>query len=980
MQAKKINLFKGIVHGFLAVALLLGATQAFSQAQSGNVYGKVTDEQGQPLPGVSVTLSGKIAPLSTVSNSQGEYRFLNLDPGTYTLTHSLQGFSTVKRDGVIVNVAKNTELAFTMKLSNVAAEVIVTDEAPLLDTRKVSTGATISQVELSSIPTARDPWVILQSVPGVLMDRVNVGGNESGQQSNYVAKGSSGSASTWNVDGVNITDVGAVGSSPTYYDFDSFQEMQVSTGGSDVTLVTAGASLNMVTKRGTNDVHGSARVFATDKRWQADTDNAEATAQGFQRGNRIDDIQDYGFEVGGPVVKDRLWLWGSYGRNQINLRTPSSAAAPQGFSDKTTLEDINAKMNGQITDNNSATLFYLRGDKIKLGRNAGTTRPQETTWDQKGPSSLYKIEDSHIFSANLFATALFSRVIGGFSFTPQGGSTPFAFRTPDGVNHGTYYFYESGRPQTQLSGSANAFARTGEVGHEFKLGFVYRKAPVTSNLAWPHGFRSINRNPSASGASRSEVRIYKTMVAPIDSRFYSGYLSDTLTIKNLTVNVGVRYDNQAGNLAAATSTANETFPDVFPSISQAEADAPFTWKNVSPRVGLTYALGKNAADKTLIRASYGRFVDNMGGGNILFNSSTYYGYMAYRFTDLNGDRVAQRSEVDFNNIVYAYNVDPSNPAARSPNRIDPNFKSPTTDEFVLGAEREVLPGIAVSVNGTYRKYRNFGWTPSYGLVNGQMHVFTPSDFEVAGTVAGTTPSGAAYNVPYYGLKSTAPARVGRYLTNRPDYSQDYKGVELQITKRYSNNWSFRGSFSYNDWTQNVGAGAISDPTNQLSTAIYGGNAGASSEDGGDVVFSGGVNSGAKGGIYINSKWQLNMNALYSLPLGFNVAANFFARQGYPRVFIDSSADAGDGFGARNALIQNVTAERHPTVTSLDFRVDKSVKVASLNITLSIDLFNAFNSNVILQRQTDVQQTVAPAGDIQEIQSPRVVRFGGRVSF
>src|SRR5262249_6321296 len=156
-----------------------------------------------------------------------------------------------------------------LKLSGVATEMVVTGESPLLDTRKTTTGVNVSQAELTSIPTGRDPWVVLQSVPGVLVDRVNVGGSESGQQSLYMAKGSGPTSGVWSVDGVNITDRSATGSSPTYYDFDSSKEMQVSTGGSDVTLVTSGATLNMVTKRGTNDVHGSARLFATDSRWQA---------------------------------------------------------------------------------------------------------------------------------------------------------------------------------------------------------------------------------------------------------------------------------------------------------------------------------------------------------------------------------------------------------------------------------------------------------------------------------------------------------------------------------------------------------------------------------------------------------------------------------------------------------------------------------------------------------------------------------------
>jgi hypothetical protein len=966
--------------GILALALLFVSGVALGQAQTGNVYAKASDEQGAGLPGVAVTLSGIGAPLTQVTNVNGDARFLNLAPSsTVTLDFALQGFGKVSRKNVVVAVGQNTEIYVTMKLSGVAAEVVVTGESPLLDTRRTATGANISQTELSSIPTARDPWVVLASVPGVQVDRINVGGNESGQQSLYVTKGSSTNNGTWNVDGVNITDVGAVGSTPTYYDFDSFQEMQVSTGGADVTLLTAGANLNMVTKRGTNDVHGSARVFATDNRWQSGLQNDEARSQGFVGGNKIDSIQDYGLEVGGPIVKDRLWLWGSYGRDQVNLRTPGTAALPAGTSDKTTLEDINAKLNAQVIDNNSATLFFLRGDKIKIGRNAAPTRPHETTWDQSGPTSLYKLEDSHIFSPNLFATALWSSVSGGFGLISEGrpfiGTTPnYAYRSADGVNHNAYEDYITDRPQHQFSANLNAFARTGDVGHEFKFGFSYRTTPVTSSTTWPHGIRMIE----STNPERFRVRVYRTSAIDYTTKFYSGYLSDTLTIKNLTVNLGVRYDNQSGNNQASTSAANESFPDIIPAISNTDTSTVFHWKNFSPRIGLTYALGKDT-DKTLIRATYGRFVDNLGGGQLFFNSNTQYGYIWYRWHDLNHDHIAQRSEINFNQIDYAYNINPSCTSCPNPNRINPDLKSPTTDEVTLGLEREVIPGLAVSLTGTYRKLKDFAWTPRYGLnADGSMHVYTAADFEQVDTLHLTDTQGRAVNVPVYDLKASAPAFVGKYLTNRSDYSQEYKGVELAINKRYSNRWAMRAAFTWNDWTQSVGQGGIEDPTQALNNLVQSFTWGASTANG-PVVYSAGTGSGSKANVWINSHWNLNVSGMYTLPLDFNVAGNLFMRQGYPTLQTDAN-DYCNSVGCPTLLLQPIGSDRLNTVTELDLRLSKEIKVSPLSITLSIDVFNVLNRQIVMQRQSDTSLNVHTGGDIQETQSPRVVRFGARIAF
>ena len=246
------------------------------------------------------------------------------------------------------------------------------------------------------MPSARDPWVILQQTPGVTMDRNNVGGNESGQQSVYVSKGTTGTQSTWNVDGVNITDFAATGSSPSYYDFDAFEEMQITTGGTDPRIQTPGVQLNMVTKRGTNDFKGSARGFHTSSSYQA-TPKIPAEAKAYlPRINQINKIDDNGAEIGGPIIKDKLWFWGAYGKQKIDILTASllNPTNPNSrFHDKTTLKNENLKLNAQPFASNSLTLVDQYGAKIKLGRNVSTTRFPETGWNQndtyaKGTGSL----------------------------------------------------------------------------------------------------------------------------------------------------------------------------------------------------------------------------------------------------------------------------------------------------------------------------------------------------------------------------------------------------------------------------------------------------------------------------------------------------------------------------------------------------------------------------------------------------------------
>src|SRR5262249_24862051 len=151
-------------------------------------------------------------------------------------------YGTATRTGIRLNVAQNADITVVLNPA-VAESITVTAEAPLLDTRKAGTGTSVARVEMEKIPSSRDPWTVLQSVPSVMVDRINVGGSRSGQQSVYIAKGALGRDNSWNMDGVNITDMGATGSSPLYFDFDSFEEMQITTGGSDPRIQTPGVQL-----------------------------------------------------------------------------------------------------------------------------------------------------------------------------------------------------------------------------------------------------------------------------------------------------------------------------------------------------------------------------------------------------------------------------------------------------------------------------------------------------------------------------------------------------------------------------------------------------------------------------------------------------------------------------------------------------------------------------------------------------------------
>ena len=310
----------------IVLALMLSAliaVSAFGQYQTGSIYGKVQAKDGSVLPGVTVTLTGIGAPQTAVTDAQGLFRFPNLSPGKYTIKGELSGYGTATRAGVSVSVGQNADITMSLNPS-MAESITVTAEAPLLDSRKTGTGTSVAKIEMEKIPTSRDPWTVLQSVPSVQVDRINVGGSQSGQQSVYYAKGALGRDNTWNVDGVNITDMGATGSSPLYFDFDSFEELQITTGGSDPRLQTPGVQLNMVTKRGTNDFSGMGRYIYTPGSYQADATVPAEAAYYLDATNKINFVRDYGADLSGPVLKDRVWFWVARADNKISNQASST--------------------------------------------------------------------------------------------------------------------------------------------------------------------------------------------------------------------------------------------------------------------------------------------------------------------------------------------------------------------------------------------------------------------------------------------------------------------------------------------------------------------------------------------------------------------------------------------------------------------------------------------------------------------------------
>ena len=254
---------------FLSLFLLLSGV-AFGQEQYGNIRGVVLDDDGNPLPGTTLLLeSAKFPSRSALSSEGGIFRFINLSPGIYSLRCELAGFKTHVREVIDIRAGTNFDFRVVLTPATLEEQVTVIGESPIVDTKKTGTVTNVTQDMLQRLPSARDPWVILQQAPGLLADRENVGGSSSGQQSLIAGRGGMMWNTQWNMDGVPITDTVAMGS-PMSYDFDTFEEMTIVTAGQDATLQTGGVAINIITNRGGNKFQALARTFFTNDKLQGD--------------------------------------------------------------------------------------------------------------------------------------------------------------------------------------------------------------------------------------------------------------------------------------------------------------------------------------------------------------------------------------------------------------------------------------------------------------------------------------------------------------------------------------------------------------------------------------------------------------------------------------------------------------------------------------------------------------------------------------
>ncbi len=932
------------------------------------IRGKVLDrDTGTAVEGVDILLSGD---LRGETGTDGSFELTGLAAGSYNLEARRYGFVSQRLDGVRVTSGMTEIVVELLPLPTTLDEIVV---VPELEVGSIHRGTTLRRTELERIPTPRDPWAVVTQTPGILTDRVNVGGSESGAQAMFLAPGSSREENLFSLDGVNTTDMAATGASTIYYDFDQFEEMRISSGGSDVRTATAGVTIQMVTKRGSDTPRGSARYLITDsdgffgffEQGSSDITGKLAPGQADVRGNEINRILDYGAEVGGPLVHDRLWVWGSYGFNDIDLTTVGRASGESGDPDDTLLENAAAKVNAQLSTSTSAVLSYHRGDKRKENRGAGPSRSLETTWRQRGPADVYKLEGTRIWGSRLFLNGQVDIVDGGFSLISRAAGE--ALLDADGVWKNGFLSGSTDRDSDNIELAGSAYFEAGALFHTLDFGGAVREYRFSDDFGWTGARQAYNVTCENIGLCDTGdlVAFERQGNTRVDLDYGALWAQDGFAAGRWTLKLGLRADFQDGRNLPGSVEANPAIPDVLPGVEFTGNDAGFDWRTVSPRLAASYAV--EADGKILLRLSYGRFAEQLGLSDVARLNPLGSAEAFYTFQDANGDNFWQPDEPF--ELIGTEGFDPASPLVSS-NRTAPGLDPEVTDELLVGLERAFLPAWVIGLNLTWRRISDVPEERRLVTDGSATRAASAADFVFASTLPVVLPDGRLVSPEFYELDASLQQTGGTLLVNG-GRQREYLGLTLSFNRRLTGRWTMRGylNFGEADWHVPASYFFANDPTDL---------AGAGDNDG-DLFAA--PSAGSRSDVFLQSTWTAQLAGFYQVapnrPWGFTVAANAFAREGYPIPYLARYLSATDGIRREGQLTSSIDDFRTDDVFLADFSLEKEWRLGDrLAATLSLASFNLLNESFVLQRERNL--TGARPDHLEETLAPRVFRLGVRL--
>jgi carboxypeptidase family protein len=695
-----------------AVALL--AFPVVASAQS-TIAGLVSDATGGVLPGVTVEAASPalIEKVRTgVTDDQGRYSIVDLRPGVYTLTFSLTGFSTVRREGIEVASNTNVPINAELRVGAVEETITVTGQTPVVDVQTTARRQVLARDTLDALPTSRNFQQIGSLVPGMKMSAPDVGMSNSMNMTTISGHGVPGKETTYLVDGMDMRSMSSDGTVQYYPNNAMTQEFNYQTSSIGADTQGGGMRLNMIPREGGNKYSFWGYAGGTPQAWISDNISQDLRNQGFTSGDSANFIYELNAALGGPIKRDRLWFFGSTRWQAVDQVVADTFIAPRaitkdnwwradtwndgtpGVSDQSIL-NVSLRMTGQISQRNKFTAYYDRTYKAQWHDMVAGDDP-ETSTRVTDPKHLVYYNAQAKFTSTVTNKLLFE---AGYSSTLEVRTSYFQ----PGVQQerGTPAWYATAAHQDRNTLRRWKASPSGTRGvYPYRYVYSGHVSYVTGSHAAKVGVQfgtgyEVNTNDSNADLVQlyrngvpDAVRVFNTPTAANDSmnRDLGVYAQDAWTVGRLTVNAGVRMDHFNSSIEPTALPPGRFAPfRTFDGIKNLP-----NWTNFSPRLGVAYDVFGNA--KTAVKASFGKYMETWGTGFAARYNPMRMTTEERTWDDRNRDDIAQDDEIG----------PTSNARFGLPTltrRADPDITRGFNSEFTLGIQHQLVPGLAV--NGTW---------------------------------------------------------------------------------------------------------------------------------------------------------------------------------------------------------------------------------------------------------------------------------------
>jgi hypothetical protein len=898
---------------------MAGASSATAQRTTGAIFGTVVDDSGAVVPGVSVMLQGTAAfgSPSTTTTASGTYRFPALSPGSYDLTFSLAGFKTVHMTGIVVTVGNAAELNVVLGVAELTEAITVVADTPVINTSTTQINATMNREWVENAPVQRNSlYDFINAAPGV--SPANTASDRS------TAFGSATNENIYQLDGNDLT-APNTGAPWTQLNVDTIQEVEILSLGAPAEFGNlAGAVFNLVGRQGSNEVHGDVNYFFQDEKLTSrNTSDEEDQGWPFHR----DKYGDFTGQLGGPILKDRLWLFGSY---QYRLDRSSLPGTDPDYPSRVDVHRLYSKVNYQAGPKNSLN-FSLANEWYESGGGGSSLQAPSTVADEHGIDPAPSLTWSSILSDS----TLFEARYTGFYVTDHldplvSGEPRIKPRYLDllsgEVTGGIVLWYDLKIRRTGLSAKLSHYADQFLGGsHDFRFGVQY----TTGGSEIVQGY---NDYVYTYGAAP----LYGLASSPFETGgFNEGvgvYVDDTYRLgRRLSLNLGLRFDT------------NNAYYDPFRSFERTGAptgeeteavDSLFRWNSFSPRFGVNYKLDDDG--RTVLLAHYGRYYRGLITLEFAYASpSVAPTYLFSGEYDASGNPIAPVLLLDNSNL-----------------RTDPDYRNPYTDQYIVGAEHRLMKDLGISAQFVYKRgERGSG----YRDLTGQYVPTTAIDD------AGVDATGQPIDL--FQLVSDPADRIFE-LTNPDGMFTRYKGFNVQANKRMSSHWQLGASLTLSKSEGRLGSSRGGPAAAQSSLA------GTFGQNPNDFVNTDGLLIGDRP---VLAKTQL----VVELPFGFTAAAAFQHQSGRPwgrRIRVV-------GLGVPTTIrAESIDGSRRVSDWNfLDLRLQKDFTLGGGRVAVFADVLNATNSGAYQSVGSDLG-TSSAFGQPVFFVNPRIVMLGAKLNF